>query len=375
MKMPLIILLIVTFLAYMSQRTTLAYEKMHRGVDGRKRVDIYIVLLILFLILLVGLRTDYNDTATYIKGFEDSDTIDIFFKNPKNLNLMHNPLFYGFQALIRTYTSNYSVFFIVCAGIVNILSIRFIKRNANSNDFAFSIFLYATLGLLTFSIAAQKQILAMAVLTLALTALFEKKYIKYYLIVFIAGLIHTYAWLFLFLPLLDCQIWSIRTYILLIITVFIMYTFKDAISSFIAIADQIGKSISLEESFTGNQMNIFRVMVYAVEPIITFIFKDRLIKMDRKQQIFIQMSIISLTFMMLGTIDGANMFGRSGFYFEIGIICSLPAIIRELFTKQSATIVFIIAACCFTVFYLYDVSGLDNVYKHKSIIQFIGEVI
>ena len=154
-----------------------------------------------------------------------------------------------------------------------------------------------------------------------------------------------------------------------------MYTFKDAISSFIAIADQIGKSISLEESFTGNQMNIFRVMVYAVEPIITFIFKDRLIKMDRKQQIFIQMSIISLTFMMLGTIDGANMFGRSGFYFEIGIICSLPAIIRELFTKQSATIVFIIAACCFTVFYLYDVSGLDNVYKHKSIIQFIGEVI
>ena len=375
MKMPLIILLIVTFLAYMSQRTTRAYEKMHRGVDGRKRVDIYIVLLILFLILLVGLRTDYNDTATYIKGFEDSDTIDIFFKNPKNLNLMHNPLFYGFQALIRTYTSNYSVFFIVCAGIVNILSIRFIKRNANSNDFAFSIFLYATLVLLTFSIAAQKQILAMAVLTLALTALFEKKYIKYYLIVFIAGLIHTYAWLFLFLPLLDCQIWSIRTYILLIITVFIMYTFKDAISSFIAIADQIGKSISLEESFTGNQMNIFRVMVYAVEPIITFIFKDRLIKMDRKQQIFIQMSIISLTFMMLGTIDGANMFGRSGFYFEIGIICSLPAIIRELFTKQSATIVFIIAACCFTVFYLYDVSGLDNVYKHKSIIQFIGEVI
>lgn len=375
MKMPLIILLIVTFLAYMSQRTTLAYEETHRGIDGRKRVDTYMFLLLIFLILLVGLRTNYNDTATYIKGFVDSETIWDFLRNSENLNLMHNPLFYGFQALIRTYTSNYSIFFMICASIVNILNISFIKRNANSNDFAFSIFIYVTLGLLIFSIAAQKQILAMSVLTLALTALFEKKYKKYYFIVFIAGLIHSYAWLFLFLPLLDCQIWSIRTYILLILTIFIMYTFKDTISSFIAIADQIGKSISVEESFGGNQMNIFRVMVYAVVPLITFIFKDRLKKMDRKQQIFIHMSIISLMFMMLGTIDGANMFGRSGFYFEIGIICSLPAIIRELFTKQSVAIVIVIATCCFTSFYLYDTRSFSNEYRYKSIIQFIGEVI
>lgn len=122
-------------------------------------------------------------------------------------------------------------------------------------------------------------------------------------------------------------------------------------------------------------MNIFRVMVYAVVPLITFIFKDRLKKMDRKQQIFIQMSIVSLTFMMLGAVDGANMFGRSGFYFEIGIICSLPAIIRKLFTKQSAAIVIVIAMCCFTSFYLYDTRSFSNEYRYKSITQFIGEVI
>lgn len=375
MKMPLIILVIVTFLAYMSQRTTLAYEESHRGVDARKRVDIYMVVLIIFLILFAGLRTNYNDTQNYIYGFQQSETIKPFLGNPENLDLLHNPLFYGFQALIRTFTDNFTVFFMICATIINVLNVRFIKRNTQSNNFALSMFLYVALGSLILSLGAQKQTLTMAILTLALTQLFKKNYIKYYIIVFFAGLIHSYGWLFLFLPFLDCEIWSMRTYLLLIVTVLIMYTFQNAISSFIEVADQVGKNIPMEEVFDGNRMNVLRVLVYAVLPLITFLFKGRLKGLKRNQKIFIQMSIISLMFMMLGMMDGANMFGRSANYFEIGIICSLPVIIRELFTKQSASIVFIIAICCFTIFYLYDCSSFENEFKHKSIIQFIGEII
>ena len=375
MKMPLIILLIVTFLAYMSQRTTLAYEESHRGVDARNHVDIYMVALIIFLILFAGLRTNYNDTAAYIKGFQNSETIRVFLSNSANYNLLHNPLFYGFQALIRTFTDNFTVFFMICATIINILNVRFIKRNTQSNDFALSMFLYVTLGTLMLSLGAQKQTLTMAILTLALTQLLKKNYIKYYIIVFFAGLIHSYGWLFLFLPLLDCEIWSMRTYLLLIVTVFIMYTFQNVISSFIAVADQVGKNIPMEEVFDGNQMNVLRVLVYAVLPLITFIFNGRLKGLKRNQKIFIQMSIISLMFMMLGMMDGANMFGRSANYFEIGIICSLPAVIRELFTKQSVAIVVIIATCCFTGFYLYDTKAVSTEYRHKSITQFIGEIV
>lgn len=375
MKMPLIILLIVTFLAYMSQRTTLAYEESHRGVDARKHVDIYMIALIIFLILFAGLRTNYNDTAAYIRGFREADTIRVFLSNSENLNLLHNPLFYGFQALIRTFTNNFTVFFIICATIINILNVRFIKSNVQSNDFALSMFLYVTLGTLILSLAAQKQTLAMSILTIALTQLFQKNYTKYYIIVFLAGLVHSYGWLFLFLPLLDCEIWSIRTYLLLIVTVFIMYTFQNSISSLIEVADQVGKNIATEEVFDGNQMNVFRVLVYAVLPLITFLFKGRLQGLKRNQKIFVQMSIISLMFMMLGMMNGANMFGRSANYFEIGIICSLPAIIRELFTKQSVAIVVIVATCCFTGFYLYDNNGFKNEYRRKSITQFITEII
>lgn len=372
MIMLMTILIIVTGLSYLSQRQTMNYVK----EDGRKQWDIYLILLVVFLILFAGLRTSYNDTGNYIKGFQNSVNITAFLADKENLNLMHNPLFYGFQSLIRTFTNNFTVFFMICAIIVNILNVRFIKRNVEAKDFAFCMFLYVTLGTLMLSIAAQKQILAMSILTIALNYLFDKKYIKYYLIVFLAGLIHTYAWLFFFLPLFAVKPWSIRTFLMLGITLIIMYSFQGVINSLLEVADQVGKNIPMEEVFDGNRMNIFRVGVYAVVPATALLFKRRINNgIDVKYSIFIHMSIISLMFMLMGTQDGANMFGRSGNYFELGIICSLPWLVRQLFTRQSVTIILLIATMCFTGFYLYDNQGFEYLYRHKPLIQFIGELL
>ena len=360
MRELLIILAIVTSLAYLSQRQSM---KITNG-DGRKHWDIYLIILLVFLILFAGLRTSYNDTGNYIVGFNASVGIREFLSNSENLQPLENPLFYGFQALIRSFTDNVNVFFMICAVIVNFLNVRFIKRNTEINDFAFSMFLYVALGTLMLSIAAQKQILAMSVLTLALNQLIDRKYISYYIIVLIAGLIHSYAWLFMFFPLLVTKPWSFRTFVLLGITVGIMSVFQTAIETFVEVADQAGKNVPMEEVFDGNRMNIFRVGVYAVVPITALLFKRRINdQIDRRHSIFIQMSIMCMIFMMLGTMNGANMFGRSANYFEIGMICVFPYIIRELFNKKSAVMVFIVAACCFTSFYFYDNQGFSNNYN------------
>lgn len=372
MSKIIIILIIVTGLAYMSQRQTLQYA----NTDGRKHYDIYLITMVIFLILFAGLRTSYNDTQNYIVGFNNSTTIRPFLADSSNLELLNNPLFYGFQALIKTFTNNVNVFFMICAIIVNTLNVRFIKRNVDAENFAFSMFLYTVLGTLMLTIAAQKQALAMSILTLALSALFDKKYIKYYIIVLLAGLIHTYAWAFLFLPIFATKPWSIRTFILLVITIMVMYTFQSTFMSFLEVADQIGKNIPLEEVFDGNRMNMLRVGVYAVVPLTVLLFKRRINEnIDRKNSIFIQMSIIALMFMMMGTMNGANMFGRCGNYFEIGMICSFPWVVKQLFTKQSVSIVLTCAIICLTVFFLNDNDDFGIEYRNKTIFQFISEVI
>lgn len=372
MKELLIILVIVTGLAYLSQKESM---KITNG-DGRKHWDIYLIFLFIFLILFAGLRTSYNDTQNYIAGFKNSVGFQEFLANPENINLLNNPLFYGFQSLIRSFTDNVNVFFIICAIIVNVLNVRFIKRYTDIDNFAFSMFLYVALGTLMLSIAAQKQTLAMSVLTLAISSLINQKYFKYFFIVFIAGCIHSYAWFFLFFPLLGKKVWSFRTFLLLLFTVGIMSTFQSTIETFMSVADQAGKNIPVEEVFDGNRMNLFRVAVYSIVPLTALLFRKRIqATLDRRYSIFLQMSIVCMIFMLLGTMNGANMFGRSANYFEMGIICSMPWLIKQLFTKQSVMIVSMTASICFISFYLYDNSGFDVNYSYKSPYEFIVELI
>lgn len=372
MKTLLIILLIVTGLAYLSQKQSMKYE--HE--DGRKHWDIFLIVLIVFLVLFAGLRTYYNDTANYAAGFQKSVNIHEFLLDRENIELLNNPLFYGFQALVRTFTDNANVFFMICAIIVNVLNVTFIKRNVDKEDFALSMFIYVTLGTLFISIAAQKQILAMSVLTLAITRLFKKKYVSFYIIVFIAGLIHSYAWMFVVLPLLNSKPWTFKTYAMLIFTFIFMNTFQSSIVKFLEVADQVGKNVAIEEVLDGNRMNIFRVLVYSIVPLTTFLFKSRLQEQyNERTQVFLQMSIISMLFMLMGTMNGANMFGRMANYFEFGFICSLPWVIKQLFNDKSIKLITIVLVVSFIGFYSYDNQGFNNEYHHKTLTQFISEVI
>ena len=363
-----IILGIVTLLSYLSQR-----HQQENGMENM-RWDIYLIILTIFLILMFGLRKSYNDTINYRRGYKLSVDITTFLSERSNFDIFSNPLFYAFQSLIRTMTSNYTYFFLICACYINILNVSFIKKNTEIRNFAFSMFIYAAIGTMFLTMAAIKQALAMATLTLALNALMDRKYIKYYLIVFIAGLIHTYAWIFAILPLFYTKPWSFRTLLLLLITLAITYTFKSSIESILKVADQAGKTVAKEEVFDNNKMNIFRVGIYTIMPAITLLFKSYVNKdIDKKNSLFIQMSIISFMFILIATQNGANMFGRAANYFIYGYICAFPWVIRQIFTSQSVKIVSFAAIIGFTGFFLYDNRDFDKDYQHKTLKELIVE--
>ena len=363
-----IILGIVTLLSYLSQR-----HQQENGMENM-RWDIYLIILTIFLILMFGLRKSYNDTINYRRGYKLSVDITTFLSERSNFDIFSNPLFYAFQSLIRTMTSNYTYFFLICACYINILNVSFIKKNTEIRNFAFSMFIYAAIGTMFLTMAAIKQALAMATLTLALNALMDRKYIKYYLIVFIAGLIHTYAWIFAILPLFYTKPWSFRTLLLLLIALAITYTFKSSIESILKVADQAGKTVAKEEVFDNNKMNIFRVGIYTIMPAITLLFKSYVNKdIDKKNSLFIQMSIISFMFILIATQNGANMFGRAANYFIYGYICAFPWVIRQIFTSQSVKIVSFAAIIGFTGFFLYDNRDFDKDYQHKTLKELIVE--
>ena len=356
------------FFAYCSERTS------GTSLGGRPiRWDVFLVLATAIMTLFSGLRTGYNDTAAYISGFLNADSVAEFLASSDNLDILHNPLFYFVTSVFRSVTDNYHIYLMAFAALNTVLFVRFLRRYATEGNFAFTVYIYFTIGVFTFSMAALKQITASALLRLAIPALVEKKWVRYFAIVIIAGLIHTYAFIFLFLPFLTGKPWGWKSILLLLATVWVMLTFESTIGSVLEYADSMGKHVAEFEVFDGNQMNPFRVAVFAVVPAAAWIFRRYLEpELDREKCIMLNMSIISLMFMLLASMNGANMFGRLARYFVLGSIIALPWIIDSVFNKRSAQLLKNIAAICYFAFFLYDNQMFSQYYQSIPIWNFFA---
>lgn len=361
----ILVMVISVFFAYCSERTS------GTSLGGRPiRWDVFLVLATAIMTLFSGLRTEYNDTGAYISGFLNADSVSAFLEDAENLHVLHNPLFYFITSVFRSLTDNYHIYLMAFSALNTVLFMRFLRRYATQRNFAFTVYLYFAIGVFTFSMAALKQITASALLTLAIPALVEKKWVRYFAIVIVAGLIHTYAFIFVFLPFLTGKPWGWRSILLLLATVGVMLTFESTIGSVLEYADSIGKYVAEYEVFDGNQMNPFRVAVFAVVPVATFVFRPYLEpQLDREKCIMLNMSMISLMFMLLARMNGANMFGRLARYFVLGSVITLPWIVDSVFDAKSVSVVKMGAVLCFGGFFVLDNIGFSNAYHSITIFQ------
>lgn len=363
----LILLFFVTLWAILSQQRS---EEVLRHTDSERRakkLDIFCFFLIFALSMFAGLRVDYNDTAAYIRGFRNAVPPREFLADPENLDLLHNPLFYFFQSWMRTLTGNAQVFLMVNSIFVEFSMVRFLKRY--SRNFSFSVYLFMTYGTFVFTLAAIKQVMAMAILTYAFPALENKKWLRYYLLVFIAMLFHTYAIAYAILPLFRLKPWSWFTYVFAAALILVMLNFQDTISGFLDFADEQGKTIAEYEVFDDHGVNIFRVLVYAVTPAISFIYQKNLFTHSGPREcVLTHMSIISLAFMILGTVEGANMFARMAMYFEMGTLVCLPGMLKKCFHGKRYQLVSLVAILCFFAYFVY--ANLDFGYGYKMLSLF-----
>lgn len=364
MKDLLILLGISLILAYCSERKMLTYS-----ITKHFSIDAALTAMIVILSLFCGLRTAFNDTSTYIGFFNSAPTLEEYWANSPNL--FGNPLYYWFQSFFHHHISdNYHLFLLVTAFYSITSFIRFIRRY--SENFVFSMLLFFTLGLYLSNFAAMKQCLAMATLTYAIPKLLDRKFVQYYLIVFIAVLWHAYALMFVILPIFISKPWTLVTYGTIAAVVFVLFTFESSISSFLEYAENVGKEISEETVFETDSINVFRLAVFSVPPLLSYVFQKRLNRGIRmSESLMINMSILSFLIMCLGLASAGNLFGRSAIYFEIGTIIILPWIIRKLFTRDSAKFLTSVASICYLAFFLYDSRAFVSEYRAIGFFEFL----
>ena len=346
----LVVFAAALLLAYISEKNTEAI--MATGQKYTVWKDWAYLLLVVMLILFAGLRTSYNDTWNYISAFNAAPGMTEWLTNPENYNIFKNPLFYFYQSAVKSVLGNSQMLIFISALFTQYCFVHFLKRY--SEHFVFSIFIYFTLGTFVFTLAAIKQVLGMAIATLAFPYLEKRKWIRYFLILFIAMLFHTYVIAFAVLPLFRIRPWKAFTFIFIAVTAVVMLNFREVITAFMEQANELGKTLAEYEVFDSNTINILRLAVYAVTPVLSLVFQKWILKNSSKMDhILIHMSIISLACMSMGTQSGANMFGRMANYFELGTICCLPQMLKKTFDDRSYRLVSVVAAVCFFGFFVY----------------------
>lgn len=366
------------FLMYLSQTHYPVETQLDGPQTGKRhfllrRADIFMIVVIAWMTCFSFLRTSYNDTGTYIGFFQNSKPPTQFIADGDLWDLTGNPLSLFYESIVHSFTDNYHIYFFVPAILSSFAVIKLFKRY--SVNPTLSLLIFFSIGTYIMYVAALKQCFAMFFLLMSIPYAEEKKYGRFYLLVFIAILFHTHAFMFAIVPLLFEKPWGKTTWGLLALTIFAMATYDVTFGAFMNYAQSIGAMAAESEIFDGHQINILRVFVYWVPALLSLSFRNRLFyNSSRSENLFVNMSIVSAFILTIGLVEGANLYARMAAYFEIATALALPWMIKKLFTKQSAQFVSIAAIVLYFIYFLYEFGisksfGTD--YAAISLWQFI----
>lgn len=364
------------FLMYLSQVYYPTGSQLERHSSRsflRSRSDVFMIAVIFWLTCFSFLRESYNDTDTYIHSFLNAQSVGEGIANGTFVDWTGNPLSMLYRSFLHDLTDNYHIYFFFPAFLSSFAVIKLFKRYSISP--AFSLLIFFSIGTYVMYIAALKQCLAMFFLLMALPYAIDKKYVRFYLLVFVAILFHTHAFMFAIVPFLLEKPWGKASWILFGAMLFAMATYNVTLGAFMNYAQSIGALVAEDEVFDGHQINVLRVAVYWVSPLLALIFRRRLFTdSTRAENLFVNMSILSAFILTIGLVEGANLYARMAGYFEIATAVALPWMIKKLFTKQSAQHVTICAAILYFGYFLYEfgiAKDFGSSYRAISLWQFI----
>lgn len=346
------------FLMYLSQTCYPIENQLQGDHSGRhhfmwKKSDIFMIVVIFWLVCFFFLRQHYNDTWTYREHFAQAESVQDFVSAGGLWDWTGNPLSTLYRNFIRELTQDYHIYFFFPALLSNFAIVKLCK--SYSVNPAFSLLIFFSIGTFLMYMAALKQCISIFFLLLALPYAIEKKYVRFYLLVFLAILFHTHAFMFALVPFLFEKPWGTKTWLLLAVTLFAMATYDVTLGAFMRYAQSIGALVDEGELFDGHSINLLRVLVYWIPALLALIFRRRLFAdSTRAENMFVNMSIVSAFIISIGLVQAANLFARMAGYFEVATIIALPWMIKKLFTKRSARFVTICASALYFLYFWYE---------------------
>ena len=233
----------------------------HYDVNGKTqyRNNWYIVVLIIF-VLLAGLRYRIGvDTHRYLYYFyHDYPLIDEF--SIEDLQIGEDPLYVLLNSIIRSLGGRFYMVQLIQAAFVNILILNYFKKHSD-NIFTCALF-YFVLSYSGLMMEIMRASFSVAICLYANDYIREKKWLKGYLLYFIATLFHAQTLVLLVLPFLFFIKLNKKGILILLLSYFVGVILMQSIGDYVFLLEE-GETIESKisdyaqsENYGKNSYNI-----------------------------------------------------------------------------------------------------------------------
>ncbi|WP_246943883.1 EpsG family protein [Bacillus pinisoli] len=303
---------------------------------------LFIFATVLSFIVVSGLRKNIGDTYFYMHAYNITDFTWEVVKAQDDMG------FAILQMLLKEYSQDPQILVLTTAVITNFLIVLVFFRYAKLVEL--SVYVYITGGLFLVTMNGIRQCLAAAIIFAATKFLIEGSKKKYIITVIFASFFHQSA--LILIPiyfLVRYRAWSKATLMLLLSAVVIVLGFNVFSSIlFSAIEDS---QYNVYSNFNEGGANIIRVIVFAIPLVIAFLGREKLRRIFPESDVFINMALIGLAFMIISTANW--IFARFNIYFELYQIILVSWIIK-LFREKDQKLVYLGLVICYLAYYHYE---------------------
>lgn len=316
-----------------------------------KKERLFYTIMTIGLVLFAGLRTSYNDTYTYILGYEQMEgRTDL----PGSINwakIGANPGFFYVQYLLHKVNATPQTFLMVFSAFTVVTNLWFFRKY--SCNIWLSVLIFLTYAGYVFNLAAIKQCTAMALCLIATDRAIQKKYIGFVLLLILACLFHPYALMYIVVPFLFFKPWSKGTFVMLFTFALVGFCMQTLLGTLLNVTDMLGEHYDAN-SFTGEGVNPVRLLVTSVPVILSIPVMYRMEADEQADQYaIVNLAMLNAEIMFVALFGTANYFARLANYFLPFQAVSLPFLLKQYGHEEKRTMT-TFAVIGYVAFFVYS---------------------
>lgn len=329
------------------------------NVKSYSGVTIPIAILIISLpIFFIGMRTNFIDTKSYMRGFE---LLSADFSSISSMSWDKGITWNIYLIILKKFiTKNPTVFLLITAIIQGGALLKLYYKY--SPDYVLSLILFFLSCAFTNMMNGIRQFMAVCLIIYFIDWLFQKKNKSFLFIILIAMTIHFSA--LIWIPatfLVQGKPWN-KKMMLASFAVVLAVSFVDEFTGLLSSSIEETSYAGYTSQFDNDDgSSFFHTLIAAVPVVITFIYRKKIFEINNRQYyVLINIATMGVIISLLANFTSGILIGRMPIYFTVFNYALYPYIFKETVGNKNARWFQVMCILGYLLYAIYYMRSFGN---------------